>query len=52
MKAKIMDAKVDSMHTQAEELFARAESISRSQYPLVVTLWVMLLALVMMANPS
>ena len=47
-----MDAEANSMQTQTEELLARAESISRSQYPLVVTLWVMFLALVLMANPS
>ena len=47
-----MDAEASSIETQGKEHFARAESISRSQYPLVVTLWVMLLALVMMANPS
>jgi len=47
-----MDAESNSMQTRAEELLARADSVSRSQYPLVVTLWVMFLALVLMANPS
>lgn len=40
------------MKTQSDEFFARADSVSRSQYPLVVTLWVMFLALVLMANPG
>jgi hypothetical protein len=47
-----MDAETSSLQAQADEFFARADSAARSQYPLVVTLWVMLMGLVLMVDPG
>ena len=47
-----MDVQANRLESHGETLFAHSEGAARSQYPLVVSLWVLFLSLVLMANPG
>ncbi|MCB1853690.1 MAG: hypothetical protein KDI05_02365 [Halieaceae bacterium] len=44
--------RTDAYSNRQESLSTHTEAIASSQYPLVVSLWVLFLSLVLMANPG